>query len=67
MYSVIWNHYGWIQGYGWDIGALFGLIKFNADFVDFVECDIPVKDITKFGRVIEMLCARVRDGLKQYQ
>lgn len=36
----------------WDTGASFGLTPFRSDFVDYVECDIPVKDVTKVNRVI---------------
>ena len=36
-----------------DTGALFGITPFRSDFIDYVEADIPVKDITKINRVIE--------------
>jgi hypothetical protein len=36
----------------WDTGALFGLILFHSDFIDYVECDIPVRDVTKVNKVI---------------
>ena len=35
----------------WDGGALFLLTPFNYDFVDYVECNIPVKDGTKVNNV----------------
>lgn len=31
----------------WDTGASFGLTPFRSDFIDYVEADIPVKDVTK--------------------
>ena len=31
----------------WDPGASYGLTPFQSDFVDYVECNIPVKDVTK--------------------
>ena len=36
----------------WDTGASFGLTPFRADFIDYVECRIPVKDISKTNTVI---------------
>ncbi len=36
----------------WDTGALFGLTPFCSDFIDYVECDIPVRDVTKVNKVI---------------
>jgi hypothetical protein len=36
----------------WDTGALFGLTLFRSDFIDYVECDIPVHDVTKVNKVI---------------
>jgi hypothetical protein len=36
----------------WDTGASFGLTPFRSDFVDYVECDIKVKDVTKVNTVI---------------
>ena len=36
----------------WDTGASFGLTPFCADFIDYVECQIPVKDISKTSMVI---------------
>ena len=36
----------------WDTGASYGLTPFRSDFIDYQECDIPVKDITKVNRVI---------------
>ena len=35
-----------------DTLASFGLTPFHADFIDYVECDIDVKDITKLNKVI---------------
>ncbi len=36
----------------WDTGASFGLTPFRSDFIDYVECDIPVWDVTKVNKVI---------------
>ncbi len=36
----------------WDTGASFGLTPFFSDFIDYVECDIPVKDVTKVNKFI---------------
>ena len=36
----------------WDTGASFGLTPFRSDFIDYVEADIAVKDVTKVNRVI---------------
>jgi len=36
----------------WNTGASFGLMPFRSDFIDYVECDIPVRDVTKVNRVV---------------
>ena len=36
----------------WDTGASFGLTSFQSDFIDYVEADIAVKDVTKINHVI---------------
>ena len=36
----------------WDTGASFGLTQFRSDFIDYVEADIAVKDVTKIKHVI---------------
>ena len=36
----------------WYSGALFGLTPFWSYFIDHVEADMPVKDVTKINRVI---------------
>ncbi len=37
----------------WDTGASFGLTPFCSDIIDYdVECDIPVRDVTKVNKVI---------------
>ena len=36
----------------WDMGASYGLTPFRSDFIEYLECDIPVKDVTKVNRVI---------------
>jgi len=35
----------------YDAGALHGLTPFRQDFIDYKECDIPVKDVSKVNRV----------------
>ena len=36
----------------WDTDDLIGLPPFKADFVDYVKCGTPVKDVTKSNKVI---------------
>ena len=36
----------------WDTGASFGLTLFQSDFIDYVACTIPVRDVTKVNNVI---------------
>ncbi len=36
----------------WDTGASYGLTPFRSDFIDYVECDMPVWDVTKVNKVI---------------
>ena len=36
----------------WDTGASFGITLFMSDFIDYVEAEISVKDVTKFNKVI---------------
>ena len=36
----------------WDTGASFELATFRSDFIDYVEADIPVKDVKNINRVI---------------
>jgi len=36
----------------WDTGASYGLTPFRSDFIDYVECDMPVRDVTKVNKVI---------------
>ena len=36
----------------WDTGESSGLTPFRSDFIDYVEADISVKDVTKINRVI---------------
>jgi hypothetical protein len=36
----------------WDTGASYGLTPFRSDFINFLECDIPVWDVTKVNKVI---------------
>ena len=36
----------------WNTGASYGLTKLRSDFIDYVKCDIPVKDLTKVNRAI---------------
>jgi hypothetical protein len=34
----------------WVMGASYGLTPFRSDFIDYVKCDIPVKDVTKVNK-----------------
>ena len=36
----------------WNTGASFGLTSFRSDFIDYVPCNVAVKDMTKVNRVI---------------
>ena len=36
----------------WDTGASFGLTPFRSDFIDYVACTIPVRDVTRVNNVI---------------
>ncbi len=36
----------------WDTGALYGLTPFRSDFIDYVKCEIPVRDVTKVNAVV---------------
>jgi hypothetical protein len=36
----------------WNIGASYELTPFCCDVIDLVECDIPVRDVTKVNKVI---------------
>jgi hypothetical protein len=36
----------------WDTGGSAGLTPFCSDFIDYVECDIDVRDVTKVNKVI---------------
>ena len=36
----------------WDTGASAGLTPFHSDFIDYVECEIDARDITKVNKVI---------------
>ena len=36
----------------WDTGDSYGLTFLRSDLIDYVECNIPVKDVTKVNRVI---------------
>ena len=36
----------------WDTGASFGFTPFKSDFIDYVRCNNPVKDVTKENTVI---------------
>jgi hypothetical protein len=36
----------------WDTGASFGLTLFWSDFIDYVKCKIPVRDVTKVNKAI---------------
>jgi hypothetical protein len=36
----------------WDTGGSVGLTPFRGNFIDYVECDIDIRDITKVNKVI---------------
>ena len=36
----------------WDTGGSAGLTPFRSDFIDYVECEIDVRDVTKVNKVI---------------
>jgi hypothetical protein len=36
----------------WDTGASYGLTPFRSDFIDYVKCEIPVRDVTKVNTVV---------------
>ena len=36
----------------WDKGTSYGLIPFCSDFINYMECDIPVRDVPKVNKVI---------------
>eukprot|EP00956_Cyclotella_meneghiniana_P000566 scaffold631_cov49-Cyclotella_meneghiniana.AAC.3 len=36
----------------WDTGASFGLTPFRGDFIDYIECSIPVNDIARTNMVV---------------
>ncbi len=36
----------------WDMGTSFGFTPFRSDFIDYVACTIPVRDITKVNNMI---------------
>ena len=50
-------------------GTSFGLAPFKADFVDYGECNIPIKDVTKVNKFIGIRMAihrfqnRILDGV----
>jgi hypothetical protein len=36
----------------WDTGASYGLTPFRSDFIDYVKCEILVRDVTKVNKVV---------------
>ena len=38
----------------WDTGASAGLTPFHSNFIDYIECEIDVQDITKVNKVISI-------------
>ena len=36
----------------WDTGTSYGLTPFRSDFIDYVKCEIPVRDVTKVNTVV---------------
>ncbi len=45
----------------WDTGTSYELTLFHSNFIDYVECDIPVWDVTKVNKVI-----RIRTTLHKF-
>ena len=43
----------------WDTGASSGLTPFEADFLTYEKCDIPIKDVSQTNRVIGMGLASI--------
>ena len=39
----------------WYIVNSYELIPFRSDFIDFVKCDIPFKEVTKVNTVIKII------------
>ncbi len=35
----------------WDMGMFYGLTPFWSDFIDYVKCELPVRDVTKVNTV----------------
>ena len=38
----------------WDTGGSAGLTPFSSNFIDYVECGIDVRDVTKVNKVIRI-------------
>jgi len=36
----------------WDTGEFYGLTPFRSDFIDYVKCEIPGRDVTKVNTVV---------------
>ena len=36
----------------WDTDASYGLTPFQGDFIDYVKCELPVRDVTKVNTVV---------------
>ena len=36
----------------WETGELFGLTQFKINFIDYLKCNITVKEVAKFNTVI---------------
>ena len=36
----------------WDMGASYGHTPFRSDFIDYVKCQIPVRNVTKVNTVV---------------
>jgi hypothetical protein len=36
----------------WDTGASYGLTPFRSDFIDYVKCELSVRDVTKVNTVV---------------
>jgi hypothetical protein len=51
----------------WDTGALYGLTPFRSDFIDYVACTIPVRDVTRVNTVIGIVLKFERGAILSRQ
>ena len=47
----------------WVTGASFGLTPFQSNFIDYVKCDIHVKDVTKVKRIVRKPLVGIMRGI----